>query len=163
MKGLPILKYEFRHNHWIEHKVIEQGSLISEQYIQNDDLLTCLYNTLSQNIHYAIFSAIDKPKINKHNPSIVDTIKTFTYHSSNIQAYKAVKKEWIYKALIVDPKVFLFKNISIGTSKKEFQNIIDSPLKNNIIKIGDLEQNSVFTFIFKNDTLTQIEYNGYLD
>lgn len=162
MKGLAILKYEFRRDHWIKHEVLEESTLMSEQYIQNGNLLTRLYNTLSQNIHDSIFSLTYKPKLNKHNPSVVDTVKTFTYHSSNVYTYKSVKNEWIYKAKIVDPKVYLLSNISIGILKKDLQNIIDSPLKSNVIKIGDLEQNSVFTFLFKNDTLVRVEYNGYL-
>ena len=136
---------------------------IPEQYFEIDNLRSKLESELDELILNSKFDLKTKPIKNTHDKTITDTIKTRTFDKTQIQSYKSFEKELICKAKIGSSEFTFLDSIKIGTKKRTLEDIIKSELESDIIKIGDLEGNSVFIFKFKNDTLKEINYQGYVD
>ncbi|MCH4552773.1 hypothetical protein [Aestuariibaculum lutulentum] len=136
---------------------------LPEQYFEIDSLRSRLESELNELILNPKFNLKIKPIINTHNKTITDTIKTLTFDKTKIQSYKSLKRELICKAEIGNSEFAFLDSIKIGAKKRTLKNIIKSELQSDFIKIGDLEGNSVFLFIFENDTLKTIDYQGYAD
>lgn len=103
------------------------------------------------------------PKMNIHNQTIIDTIKTRSFGNNRIYSYKSKNKEWVYSAKIRSSEFEFLEAIKIGIKKETFERIIKLELKSDLIKIGNLEQTSVFVFSFKDNRLMAIDYSGYVD
>jgi hypothetical protein len=143
-------------------KKIEDNSGL-EQYMDNDKLLIQLESELEKLALNPRFDLKTQPIINKHYETIIDTIKTLTYDETKIYLYKASDREILYAAKIENSEFKFLDSISIGTKKINFEKRIQKVLESNIIKIGNLEQTSVFIFKFENDKLKAIDYEGYVD
>ena len=136
---------------------------IPEQYFEIDSLRIILENELDNLTLNPKFDLKTEPKINTHDKSITDTIKTRTFKENKIYSYKYQDREWIYSAKIRSSEFNFLDSIKIGIPKQTLENIIKSELESDLIKIGDLENTSVFIFKFENGILKTIDYQGYVD
>ena len=143
-------------------KQIEETN-IPEQYFENDSLLTELESDLEKIALNPKFDLKAEPKANKHDIKVTDTIKTLTFDKTKINSYRATNWESIYSAKIGNSDFEFLDSINIGIKKENFENQIKTELKTDLIKIGNLEQTSVFIFKFENGKLKVIEYQGYVD
>ena len=143
-------------------KPIEE-TVITEQYFENDSLLILLESDLDKLALNPKFDLKTKPKTNNHDETIIDTIKTLTFDKTKIYSYRATNWESIYAAKIENSDFKFLDSISIGTKKKTFENLLKTKFKTDLIKIGNLEQTSVFMFSFENGILKTINYEGYVD
>ena len=136
---------------------------IPEQYFENDSLRNLLETEFGKLTLNSKFDLKKEPKKNKHNEAIIDTIKTLTFGNSKVISYKSQSKELMCSAKIRSSEFIFLDSIKIGTKKQTLENILKTKLKSDLIKIGDLEGNSVFIFTFENNTLKTIDYQGYVD
>jgi len=143
-------------------KIIEEIS-IPEQYFENDSLRILLESDLDILALNPKLDLKTEPRINTHNETITDTIKILTFGNTKIYSYRATNKEWIYSAKIRNSEFIFLDSINIGIKKNTLENILKSKLETDLIKIGNLENTSVFIFTFENDTLKTIDYQGWAD
>ena len=136
---------------------------IPEQYFENDILRTILESELDKLALNPIFDLKTEPRKNTHDQTITDTIKTRTFEMNEIYSYKYQNREWIYSAKIRSSEFKFLDSVKIGIKKQTLENILKSELESDLIKVGDLENTSVFIFTFENDTLKTIDYQGYVD
>jgi hypothetical protein len=134
-----------------------------EQYFENDSLLILLESDLDKLTLNPKFDLKTKPKSNAHDQTITDTIKTLTFDKTKIYSYRATDWESIYEAKIENSDFKFLDSIRVGTKKVTFENLLKREFKMDLIKIGNLEQTSVFIFNFENGLLRAINYEGYLD
>ncbi|MNQ62253.1 hypothetical protein D3C85_765930 [compost metagenome] len=137
--------------------------VIQEQYVENDTLLAKMESDLNELTNNTKFTIEKELVNNKHVDNLIDTIKTFKFDRINVKSYKAVSEEWIFEAKILNSEFALSKSIKIGIEKKTFEKILKTKLNSDIVKVGNLEQTSVFIFKFENDSLKEIDYEGYVD
>ncbi|MFI0431042.1 hypothetical protein [Mariniflexile sp. HMF6888] len=137
--------------------------VIPEQYFEIDSLRLKLESELDKLALNPNFDLKTEPITNTHDKTITDTIKTRTFDKTKIHSYKYLEREWVCKAEIRNSEFEFLDSVKIGTKKQTFENIIKSKLDSDLIKIGDLENTSVFIFAFENDTLKTIDYQGYVD
>ena len=109
------------------------------------------------------FDIKSEPKTNTHDETITDTIKTLTFDKTTIYSYRATNWESIYAAIIKNSEFKFLDSIGVGTKKETLENQIKTELKTDLIKIGNLEQTSVFIFKYEDGTLKEINYEGYVD
>ncbi len=136
---------------------------IPEQYFEIDSLRSKLESELDKLALNSKFDLKTEPKTNTHDKSITDTIKTRTFDKTEIYSYRYQDREWIYSAKIRSPEFKFLDSVQIGIKKQTLENILKTELQSDLIKIGDLENTSVFIFAFENDTLKTIDYQGYVD
>ena len=147
----------------IESKIKIEENQVSEQYFENDSLRNLLISDLDRIALTHQFELKTESIPNTHNKAIIDTIKTQTFEKNKILSYLSIRKEWVYCAEIRSSEFILLGSIRIGTEKQNLEKILKTQLKSDLVKIGDLEDNSVFSFIYKENKLTEINYRGYLD
>ena len=136
---------------------------VPEQYFENDSLRNLLESELDKLALNPKFDLKAEPKINTHDKTITDTIKTRTFEKNKVYSYKYQNREWIYSANIRSSEFKFLDSVKIGIKKQTLENILKSELESDLIKIGDLENTSIFIFTFENDTLKTIDYQGYVD
>lgn len=144
-----------------ENKINE--TVVAEQYIENDSLLTLLKSDLYNIAFNPIFDGEEIPKTNSNNKAIAQINKTLIFEQTKIHFYREGFSEEIISAKIKNSRFKFLDSICIGTKIKKLENQIETELKTNLIKIGNLEQTSVFVFKFENEILNTIDYEGYLD
>lgn len=136
---------------------------VSEQYFENDTLLTKFESDLIRFSKNPKFKLEKELVENRHVDDQVDTIKIFHFGETNIKFYKAVSEEWIFEAKIMDSGLEFSESVKIKMKKNALEKILKTKLNSNIVKIGNLEQTSVFVFKFENNNLQEIIYEGYVD
>ena len=137
--------------------------VIQEQFVENDSLTRMLKKELEKIALNSNFDLKVEPRKNKYDEKIIDTIKTLTFGKTKIYSYRAPNWESIYAAKIENAEFIFFDSIKIGIQKSILEYQFKIELENDLIKIGNLEQTSVFTFTFENDKLKTIGYQGYVD
>jgi len=100
---------------------------------------------------------------NQHYPQKTDTIIELKNNNVFFKFHKADSIVMIDKFEIKTGYVLLDKNIHVGMSRQKFIKKFDSINFNNRVEIGNLERTSVYSFLFIQDTLSVIEYTGYID
>ena len=146
----------------IEKETSESNS-VAESYIENDSLLIMLKSELEKIALNEKFTIEKKPIQNRHVDNLVDTIITRTFENTKLTSYKATTEEWIYKAKIENSEFELNDFIKVGTKKYVVEKSLAKGIQNDTLKIGNLEQTSVFNLIFESGILKLIEYDGYVD
>ena len=146
----------------VSQKSIEEINVL-EQYIENDLLLSNFESDLSELSKNPKFVLEKELVKNRHVDNQIDTIKIFKFKETNIQSYKAVSEEWIIEAKIMNSELQFSESVKIKMPKKALEKILKTKLNSDIVKVGNLEQTSVFIFKFKNDNLQEIIYEGYVD
>lgn len=134
-----------------------------EQYIEDDVLLSRFQSDLERLSKNPKFVLEKELVENRHVDNLVDTIKILKFRETSIQSYRAVSEEWICDAKIINAELPFSESVKITMSKKELEKILRTKLSSDIVKVGNLEQTSVFIFNFKNDLLQEIIYEGYVD
>ncbi|MGR7812107.1 hypothetical protein [Lacinutrix undariae] len=140
-----------------------KSNSVTELYIENDSLVIELMSELERIALNEKFAVEKKPIKNKHVENLVDTIITRTFENTKLTSYKALNKEWIYKAKIENPEFELNDFVKVGTKKYVVEKSLAEGIQNDTLKIGNLEQTSVFNLIFENGILKMITYEGYID
>ena len=138
-------------------------AVIPEQFIENDSLVIRLKSDLDKIALNPKFDLKTEPKTNTYDETIIDTIKTLTFNKTKIYSYRATNWESIYAAKIKNSDFKLLDSIHIGTKKETFASRVKTKWITDLIKIGNLEQTSVFIFEFENGILKSIDYEGYVD
>lgn len=133
------------------------------QYFENDRLLKLLEADLSNIVQHPKFELKLNLETNPHDETISDTIKTLTFDNTKIYSYLAANQEVIYAATIANAEFKFLDSISVGTKKDSFERLIKTKIKVDILSIGDVEQMSVFSFVFENGLLQKVLYEAYLD
>ena len=146
----------------IEKETSESNS-VAESYIENDSLVIVLKSELEKIALNEKFTIEKKPIQNRHVDNLVDTIITRTFENTKLTSYKATTQEWIYKAKIENSEFELNHFIKVGTKKYVVEKSLAKGIQNDTLKIGNLEQTSVFNLIFESGILKLIEYDGYVD
>ena len=146
----------------IEKETSESNS-VTESYIENDSLVIVLKSELEKIALNKKFTIEKKPIQNRHVDNLVDTIITRTFENTKLTSYKATTEEWIYKAKIENSEFELNDFIKVGTKKYVVEKSLAKGIQNDTLKIGNLEQTSVFNLIFESGILKLIEYEGYVD
>ena len=94
---------------------------------------------------------------------ITPVIQLESYRAKLEISIKPESEEQIYKAKIGDTDFELNEFIKIGTKKYVVEKSLAKGINNDTLKIGNIEQTSVFNLIFESGILKSIEYDGYLD
>ena len=144
-------------------KETSEPNSVAESYIENDSLVIVLKSELEKIALNKKFTIEKKPIQNRHVDNVVDTIITRVFENTKLTSYKATNEEWIYKAKIKNSEFELNDFIKVGTKKYVVEKSLAKGIQNDILKIGNLEQTSVFNLIFKSGILKLIEYDGYVD
>ena len=143
----------------IETVVVQE----QEQYIENETILAKMESDLFELTKNPKF-AIEKELVNnRHVDDLIDTLKTYKFDKVSIQSYKTSNEEWICEAKILNSEFEFLKSIKIGINKKTFEKAVITKVNSDIVKIGNLEQTSVFVIKFTNNILAEIVYEGYVD
>lgn len=146
-----------------EEKVESESTYVAEPYFENDSLTYALKSNLEKIALDPKFEISKKPIKNRHVDNLVDTIVIRTYKNTELTSYKAESEEWVYKAKIGDADFELNEFIKLGTKEYVIEKSLAKRINNDTLKIGNLEQTSVFNLIFESGILKLIEYDGYLD
>ncbi len=140
-----------------------ESNSIKKSYIENDSLVIVLKSELEKIVLDEKFRIEKKPIQNRHVKNLIDTIVTRTFQSTKLTSYKAANKEWVCKAKIKNSEFKLNDFINVGTKKYVIEKSLAKGIQNDTLKIGNLEQTSVFNLIFESEILKQIEYDEYVD
>lgn len=144
-------------------KETNEPTTVAESYIENDSLVIVLKSELEKIALNKKFTIEKKPIQNRHVDNLIDTIVTRTYENTKLTSYKATSKEWIYRAKIENSEFTLNNFIKVGTKKYVVEKSLAKGIQNDTLRIGNLEQTSVFNLIFEPGILKLIEYDGYVD
>ena len=146
-----------------ENGIEDSATVKMEQFIENDSLEMQLYSDLEKLTDNRTFEVDKKPVNNRHVDNVVDTIITLKADRIELTTYKASSEESIYKAVIRNPDIKFSESIQVGMKKDALEKILKKELNSDLIEVGNLEQTSSFIFLFENDSLREIKFDGYLD
>lgn len=142
-------------------RVIQKQSSKPTIIYNNEFVIEVLENDLNYN---KIVKACNPKNINKkivqniHTQSNKDTIVSFCANEDTFTFYKGKGKVLLQKMSLLSKNIVLDKNISIGCDKSLFKNKYKNSLNSDTAIIQDFEGGNVFTFIFKDNKLTQVTY-----
>lgn len=145
----------------IETVVVQEQE--KEQYIENETILNKMESDLLELTKNPKFTMEKELVDNRYIDNLKDTLKTYKYENVSIQSYKTSNEEWICDAEIRNSEFEFLKSIKIGINKNAFEKAVNTNVISDLVKIGDLEQTSVFIFKFKKNILAEIVYEGYVD
>ena len=103
---------------------------------------------------------------NKHNPNLVDTIFRFYYKKSELFVYKTHEgRNLFFAGNIYDNKISLSNGIYVGMQRGAFFNSFTNLRynTNDTVVISSEQRISKCKFIFRNDKLTGIKIENYID
>jgi len=103
---------------------------------------------------------------NLHNPSIIDTIYRFHQRKSELFIYKNVNnKELFFAGNIYTDKIELRNGVKVGMARNDFFQCFSNlkPNAKDTIRISSKRATNSVNFIFKNNKLTVIKLDNYID
>lgn len=135
-------------------------------YKSNEFVLHALkkYTIASMKQEFPFLKSVQETTINRYDPSIVDTIYSFSNKRNIVRFYRAKHKDFIFIFDVTKSKFELAGAIKPGMSKAAFsqkfriKESIDSKVKLTN-SAGDIE----FIFYFKRNRLKQITADIYID
>lgn len=147
-------------------KIIENSSLVTNnesidkksQLLKNDTLVAEWKKELCQFTKMDLNFKTELELFKSNNRSINDTLKTWLYRNSHFAFLKKNDQFLLSGGLIKDTLFSIYPKIRIGMSNIEFGEIFDVRIKTSIVDISDTENNAMFFFQFKNDTLNNISF-----
>ncbi|MFA9390122.1 MAG: hypothetical protein ACERKD_09960 [Prolixibacteraceae bacterium] len=147
-------------------KFIQLDSNHIANYECDDFVLNALENYTIKSIRqeYNFLKLTQEPIINLHNPSIVDTIYTFSHKKNTIKIYRARHNDFTYLFDVRYSKFKLAGAIQPGMSKATFcrkfniSETIDSK-----VQLSDKASNIEYLFYFKRNKLRRISANIYIE
>jgi len=103
------------------------------------------------------------PINNNHNFDVIDTIYYLTTGNTAFEIYRAKDKDLFVYAYIDTSSIILKNNIKVGMKKADFESKFGISRSANKIEIVNDDYTNIWTFIFKDDRLSKMEYSGYCD
>jgi hypothetical protein len=103
---------------------------------------------------------------NIHNPTIIDTIYNFHQKNSKFLVYKnRNNRELFFAGNIYTDKIQLQNGIRVGISRADFYKRFNNlkPDQKDTIRISSKKAPNSINFIFKNDKLSVIKIDNYID
>lgn len=100
---------------------------------------------------------------NDHDETQIDTIKTLTFGKSKIIVYSTSGFYAVWTADIKNSELPIWNYVKVGMKKYQLEKTLATRLKSDTIKLGNLEQTSLFEFYFSDGELYQIKFEGYVD
>lgn len=128
------------------------------QYIADDSLTLELLAELENIETHPSFIKSVHTRENTHVKNQIDTIYTLTTPLSTLKVYKTPTKKWLISAILKDKTFVLLEHIKIGMSIKDFLKYINHDVISDDIRIGVLESNMYFKFLFHEEQLTEIQF-----
>lgn len=110
------------------------------------------------------FEIVKTPENNKHDPRVIDTIYLYKNKAAEFRIYKATDKYILYN-FHVSGTSFRFKNgVQIGISQSKLLEKLNlkGPFSDTIT-MQDSEGLSYLNFVFEDNRLDKVEYDGYMD
>ncbi|BAX81230.1 hypothetical protein ALGA_2925 [Labilibaculum antarcticum] len=122
------------------------------------------YSIASIRQDYQFLKSSQKPKINIHNPAIIDTIYTFSDNKNIIQFYRTQSKDFIFNLDVTNSRFKFPGDITTGMSKDAFiRKFKITELINEKVQLNNSNGNATYLFYFKRNKLKRINANLYLD
>ena len=154
-------------NNVIQNKVTQNDSLNKKLIIYDEFIRRVIENDLTlQNIKKVYQTNVIHEELiqNKHNTNIKDTLIIFTEGNDSICFYKGWGNTIPQKIVIFSEKLIIDKNIKIGVNKDLFHEKFKMEIIFDTLIMKDIEGGNIFTFIFIDNKLSKIIYQGnYLD
>ena len=134
-------------------------------YYQKDSIVYNWHSSLKDfSKTYKGFTTKTMVSKNDHDDRVNDTIKTLQFKKSKIITVATGDYFYgIWSANIQDRDLVFDNSIVIGMNKTQLENCIKTSIEHDIIRIGNLEQTSIFEFQFSNNILKRILFEGYVD
>ncbi len=122
------------------------------------------YSIASIRQNYQFLKCTKEPKINIHNPAIIDTIYTFSDNKNIIQIYRTQDKDFTFILDVSNPKFKFPGNIKPSMSKDDFSRKFNiTELIDKKVQLTNSNGNATYLFYFKRNKLKRISANLYLD
>ena len=145
-------------------KITEERKKENYQFVQNDSMVHLWQSELkSLTKNFEDFKIKTSLKQNNHNENKTDTIKTLTYGKSVIEVYTTDGFYAVRSAEIMNSELPIWSYVKVGMKKYQLEKTLAHRLKSDTIKLGNLEQTSVFEFYFNDGELDQVKFQGYVD
>ena len=145
-------------------KIIVEQRKENYQFVENDSIAYFWESELeSLTKNFADFKIKTKLKQNDHDETQTDTIKTLTYDKSVIEVYSTDGFYAVWSADIKNSELPIWSYVKVGMKKYQLEKTLANRLKSDTIKLGNLEQTSVFEFYFSDGGLDQVKFKGYVD
>ena len=145
-------------------KVFEEKGIENYQFIENDSIAYLWESELkSLAKNFKGFKIKTELKQNDHYEAQIDTIKTLTFEKSVIEVYSTDGFYAIWSADIQNSELPVWSYVKIGMKKYQLEKTLANRIEFDTIRLGNLEQTSVFEFYFTNDKLKRIKFEGYID
>jgi len=136
----------------------------SPQFIENDSI-THLWESELKSLtkNYSDFTVKTELSENDHDETQIDTIKTLTFDKSKIVVYSTSGFYAVWNADIKNTELPIWNYVKVGMKKYQLEKTLATRLKSDTIKLGNLEQTSIFEFHFNKGELERVKFEGYVD
>lgn len=134
------------------------------QFIENDRLVrewNARLELISQNDDR--FEVENELRENRHVQGRLDTIKTLSYDDTMLRFHTTKDLYAVESAEIEDTGFPLQESVEVGMTKSELEEVLDTELTSDYIRVGNKPETFVFSFTFKNNRLEKISFDGYVD
>lgn len=129
----------------------------------NDILIYKTIETLNEISKDAKFTVSKRPIKNQHLETTIDTIITYSYNKTQLKSYVTKDKEFVFEAIIKNSDFQFLNGIGVGASKKNIEEYIGRMISSNKFILSNSENSNSFVFDFRENTIDEITFEGYLD
>ncbi|WP_018343659.1 hypothetical protein [Cytophaga aurantiaca] len=109
------------------------------------------------------FSSEKTTEANRFVAGQIDTIERLSFKESNITIYRTPDKNILISSDIRNAEISLSKGIKVGISRDELLKTLNAQSSRDTLTVTDFEGNTDVMLILKNNILSRIVYNGYVD